>query len=383
MSGLRPRQPWSKRPIVVGLAAALVVVVLGATAGGVFLFQRQLAPGGPSTPQAEPCASPPSQPSTFSPASYKGLDYEFPTDAKGSYVGTEWLRAGNWPQTSKRLDADLSFLQRNHMGSVLRVFVGLDQLMVWDKNTGFVRYDQNALKRFDEALHIFQRHGFQLVLVLYDQEVQSSAGNFHFAALDGKHPEMRANYLRATYQFMQRYGSTPGVLGWDLFNEAYNSLGADGGVPRPPASDPVSPNYSDSVVHAWLRDLYTTAKCAAPNAWLTVSDTTEIYGHQHPDLSRYADCVDFYDIHVYDDQPQLQDWSAQLHKPVIVGEAGADEGSDHYDDQAYNAGVVRSILDQGQQYHVGPVLAHSDGSNVFTVNGRLTATGQVISSYGV
>src|SRR5437879_1762106 len=27
------------------------------------------------------------------------------------------------------------------------------------------------------------------------------------------------------------------IVGWDLFNEAYNSLGREGGLPRPPADD--------------------------------------------------------------------------------------------------------------------------------------------------
>ncbi|MBO0687965.1 MAG: cellulase family glycosylhydrolase [Candidatus Dormibacteraeota bacterium] len=378
----RPRLR-SRRTLVVALAAALIVVVGGVAAGVFWLSMRRSDTPVPGSASPASCAPKTAMPK-FQPASFKGIDYEFPTTVQGRYVGTEWLRAENWAQTSQRLDADLTFLQQNHMGNVLRVFVGLDQLMVWDKNRGFVRFDPNALKRFDEALSIFHRHGFQLVLVLYDQEDRSSAGNFHIAALDGNHDQMRANYLKATQLFMRQYGSTPGVLGWDLFNEAYNSLTADGGLPSASStsSDPVSPQYSTAVVHAWLRDLYAAAKCGAPQAWLTVSDATVIYGHDKPDLSKYADSVDFYDVHVYEDQPQLQDWTATLGKPVIIGEAGADEGSNHFDDQAYNAVAVHSVLVQGQQNQVSAVLAHSDGSNVFTIDGHLTATGRVISSYG-
>lgn len=360
---------------------ALIVLVGGAAIGAIVVNkQRSESAGGSGSAVAVGSCAPKAAMPPFRPATYKGLDYEYPTDLQGHYVGTEWLRAGNWPQTSKRLEADLTFLQQNHMGSVLRIFVGLDQLMVWDKKTGFVRYDPGALQRFDEALNIVRQHGFQLVLVLYDQEDRSSAGNFHFEALDGKHDQMRANYLKATQLFMQRYGSTPGVLGWDLFNEAYNSLTGDGGLPRPPRDDPVSPNLPDGVVHSWLHDLYTSAKCGAPQAWMTVSDSTEFYGHDNPDVGKYSDSVDFYDVHVYEDQPQLQDWTAKLGKPVIIGEAGADEASEHFNDQAYNAAAVRSILEQGQQNRVSAVLAHSDG-NVFTADGRLTATGRVISDF--
>jgi hypothetical protein len=378
----RPNLLQSRRTLIV-LAAALIVVVVGVAVGAFVLNMRRSDAPAPGSFSPTSCAPKAAMPQ-FQPASYKGIDYEFPTTAQGQYVGTEWLRAQNWPQTSQRLDADLTFLQQNRMGNVLRVFVGLDQLMVWDKNRGFVRYDPNALKRFDEALRAFQRHGFQLVLVLYDQENRSSAGNFRFAALDGKHEQMRANYLEATKLFMRQYGSTPGVLGWDLFNEAYNSLTGDGGLPAASStsSDPVSPQYSSSAVHAWLRDLYAAAKCGAPQAWLTVSDATVIYGHDNPDLAKYAGCVDFYDVHVYEDQPQLKDWSSTLGKPVIIGEAGADEGTNHFDDQAYNAEAVHSVLAQGQQAQVSAVLAHSDGSNVFTVDGHLTTTGRVVSSYG-
>lgn len=370
----------SRHSLIVALAAALAVVVAGVAAGAILVNARQSESSGAGSSVTPTSCAPKAQMPPFLPASYKGIDYEYPTDLKGHYVGTEWLRAANWPQTSKRLDADLTFLQQNHIGSVLRVYVSLDQLMVWDENQGFVRFDPDALNRFDEALGMFQRHGFQLVLVLYDQEDRSSAGNFHFQALDGRHEQMRANYLEATQLFMQRYGSTPGVLGWDLFNEAYNALSTDGGLPRS-GSDPVSPNLPDSVVHAWLHDLYVAAKCGAPQARMTVSDSTEFYGHSNPDLSKYSDAVDFYDLHVYDDQPQLQNWAAKLGKPVIVGETGADEASKHYEDQAYNAGAVRSVLQQGEQNQVSAVLVHSDGSNVFSVDGHLTATGRVISDF--
>ncbi|MDR0358284.1 MAG: hypothetical protein LBJ87_02305 [bacterium] len=375
----RPRLR-SRPALIVALAAALAVVVAGVAAGAILVNTRQSeSTGARSSVTPASCAAKAQMP-PLRPASYKGIDYEYPTDLKGHYVGTEWLRAANWPQTSKRLDADLTFLQQSHVGSVLRVYVGLDQLMVWDQSQGFVRFDPDALNRFDEALSMFRRHGFQLVLVLYDQEDRSSAGNFHFQALDGRHAQMRANYLKATQLFMQQYGSTPGVLGWDLFNEAYNALSPDGELSSS-GSDPVSPNLPDSVVHAWLHDLYVAAKCGAPQAWMTISDSTEFYGHSNPDLSKYSDAVDFYDVHVYDDQPQLQNWTAKLGKPVIVGETGADEESKHYEDQAYDAAAVRSVLRQGGQNQVSAVLVHSDGSNVFTVDGHLTATGRVISDF--
>src|SRR5205807_10636547 len=117
-------------------------------------------------------------------------------------------------------------------------------------------------------LDMFDAHHLKVMAVVFDQEEVSSPGNFHFVALDCHHATMRANYLRAVGQFFHRFGTRQTVVGWDLFNEAYNSLGREGGLSRPPADDPVSPNYSDQTVHAWIQDLYRTAKSAAPQARL-------------------------------------------------------------------------------------------------------------------
>jgi len=74
--------------------------------------------------------------------------------------------------------------------------------------------------------------------------------------------------------------------------------GINCGLPKLPAADPVSRNYPDATVHPPISDLYRVAKRAAPQAWLTVSGTTELYWRNPSDPQEYATAVDSYDVHV-------------------------------------------------------------------------------------
>jgi hypothetical protein len=141
----------------------------------------------------------------------------------------------------------------------------------------------------------------------------------------------------------------------------------------------VSPNYSDQVVHDWLRDLYQTAKRAAPEARFTVSDATELYWNPDPDLTKYQDVVDFYDIHIYDDIPRYPDWKSLLRKPYIVGEAGASTANGHLDDQTINSRAVDDLLRGAKAAGVSTVLVQG---RVFTLNrDSLTPTGVEVSQF--
>jgi hypothetical protein len=308
-----------------------------------------------------------------------GLNYGAPHTMSGEWVGTEWLRPGEWQATRPALAADLDFIQQHNLGKVIRLFVGLDQTMVWKANEGFDGFDESALDNFSATLDMLDARGLKIVAVLYDQEVVGSTGNFHFEALDGKHAIMRRNYLRATDEFLRRFGKRSTVIGWDLFNEAYNSLGQDGHLPPPPHADPVSPQYSDQVVHDWLRDLYRVAKAAAPPARFTVSDTTEIYWNPDPNLGLYSDVVDFYDVHIYDDHPRYPSWLVQLRKPFIVGEAGASTANGHYDNQALNSVAVDYLLAHAQAAGASTVLAQGQA---FSPNrDALTPTGAAVAGF--
>lgn len=324
--------------------------------------------------------------STLSFPSSKGLNYGIPRTERGEYVGTQWLRSGPgkdyWSSVRPAIAADLDFIVRHNLGNVVRTFIGLDQAMIWDAQDGFQGFDDRTLSHFEETLDLFDARRVKMIAVLYDQEEVGNVGNFHFAALDGNHPRMRSNYLRATALFLQRFGQRKTIVAWDLFNEAYINLGRDGGFPPPPAPDPVSPGYSRSVVQAWLQDLYRAAKRAAPTAWFTVSDA-QLYWSPHPDLSRYDGILDFYDIHIYDDHPKLPDWKSALHKPYIIGEAGAGIKGNHFRDQRINPGAVRYFLEHAEAAGVSLVLVHAIADdNVFpATRDRLTPTGVVLANF--
>jgi hypothetical protein len=308
-----------------------------------------------------------------------GLNYGMPHTASGEWVGTQWLRPAYWDSTRPALAADLDFIQHYNLGRVLRVFIGLDQVIVWNADQGFDGFDQAGLDHFSAALDMFDARGIKVVAVLYDQEVVGGSGNFHFNALDGSHPIMRRNYLRATDEFLRRYGERSTIIGWDLFNEAYNSLGQDGHLPKPPHADPVSPNYPDQVVHDWMKDLYQVARRAAPSAWFTFSDATELYWNPSPDMTKYQDVVDFYDIHIYDDNPRYPDWKSELHKPYIVGEAGASTANSHLDDQAINSRAIDYLLQHALPAGVSTVLVQG---RAFSSNrDALTPTGTAVADY--
>ncbi|HVS05596.1 MAG TPA: hypothetical protein VHK65_05450 [Candidatus Dormibacteraeota bacterium] len=320
-------------------------------------------------------------------ASVKGLNYGIPLGLDGRWIGTTWLRSGtgvkdNWNVAYPQIVADLDFVQQRHLGRVIRLFIGLDQLMEWNDGTGFIGFHEGSLANFQQMVSLFAARDLQMVAVLYDQEETSSPGNFHFEALDGQHAEMRAGYLRATQAFMARFGSEPAIVAWDLFNEAYGSLGPDAGHPPPPAGDPISPNFPDSIVHGFLHDLYSAAKAAAPHSWLTVSDGN-LYVQPAPDLSRFDDILDFYDLHIYEDHPALRELRRRLDKPFILGEAGASLKGDHLHDQRIEATAVRDFLDQAIGSGALAVLMHSiSDQNLFlATHDRLTPAGEVLSSF--
>jgi cellulase (glycosyl hydrolase family 5) len=353
-----------KRPrVVISTLLALVVV-----AGGISTWLYAVAAASPEVLEG------PSQ---------AGLNYGMPHTIDGQWVGTEWLRSrsigGSWEDTQPALAADLDFIQQHHLGRVIRLFVGLDQAMVWNDHEGFDGFDEPTLQHFSQALDMLDARGIEAVVVIFDQEVVASRGNFHTEALDGNHAAMRRHYLAALGEFMQRFGARKTVIGWDLFNEAYNSLGRDGHLPPPPHADPISPNYSDQTVHQWLSDLYRTARQAAPEARFTVSDSTELYWNPNPDLAKYQDVVDFYDIHVYDDNPRYPNWRWLLHKPYIVGEAGASSVNQHYEDQALNSKAVTYLLDHSQSAGVSFVLVQ--GAAFSPSRDSLTPTGAVVAGF--
>jgi hypothetical protein len=365
-------------PVVSGTAKALVTVLAGACllwgCGG-----GTVDGGARPTPT---CASG-DRPARFSPPSFKGINYGVPDTASGAWVGTSWLRSGtgqddNWDKVRPALEADLAFIEANHLGQTLRIFVGLDQAMRWDARTGFQGFYGEVLDNFQTTLRMVAAHHLRAIVVVYDHEVTTTRGDFRVQALDGTHPAMRQSYLTALYEFLRRFGTDPAVLGWDLFNEAYNSLGKDGGLPPPDQAAPgeaASPGYANETILAWLRDLHAIAVCAAPGAWYTASDSTELVG-RFPKTDPYQGAVDFYDLHIYEDDPSIPDLRA-LKLPAILGEVGP--APDHLSDQSRATTALRLALDRGRKQGAAAVLAHQDGGILYH-RSNLTQTGRLLAS---
>jgi hypothetical protein len=144
--------------------------------------------------------------------SIKGLQHDGPAAASGQWLGTRWLllgtaAGGSWEAAMPRLQADMDFIASHQLAQLVRVFIGLDQLMEWNATTGFVGFDPAAMKNLDEALGMFDALHLRVLAVVSDQEEVSSPGNFHFEALDGRHPVIRANYFTAIDQFFHLLGA--------------------------------------------------------------------------------------------------------------------------------------------------------------------------------
>src|SRR5262249_15227442 len=107
--------------------------------------------------------------------SIKGLNYDRPAAANGQWLGTRWLRAaGSWDAARPRLQADLDLIVAHHLGRVQRLSTGLAQLMFWDSSSGFVRFDDAALRNLNEALDMSDGHQLK-VLAVYARRLAGRA----------------------------------------------------------------------------------------------------------------------------------------------------------------------------------------------------------------
>ncbi len=272
--------------------------------------------------------------------------------------------------------SDLSFINAQHLGSFQRVWISLDQLMNWNGTTGYAGYNSQGLANVDDMLHRAAAAGLKLDLVLfvYTSDV-SHTNEFHPEALDGNHAAMRANYLQAVRDFVTHLAADPidtsAVAVLDLQQEGYYQLEVYFYTPRHLGlwdySMPVWPQSEQcyvlgntlctggsaghgcvsgsgaidttcldvNIIEPWFKDLYTTAKAAAPAFSYTVSDTGRLlttgtgpYSSQAWQVSLYP--VDAYDIHLYSDAPGTETarWSSglTLPKPWFAGEAGCTSG---------------------------------------------------------
>ena len=84
-----------------------------------------------------------------------------------------WLTESCWNNPSiadpprKQLMSDLRFVTSQHIGSLQRVWISLDQLMLWNSGRGFDGWQPGALQRVDDMLAIYHQYHVQVILVLF------------------------------------------------------------------------------------------------------------------------------------------------------------------------------------------------------------------------
>ncbi len=268
------------------------------------------------------------------------------------------------PITAKNLIAyDMNYMQSHNLGTFTRIVVSIDQLFdqsKWNATTGFGGYDPQSLANLDDMLSAVAANHMKtdLVLFLYEQGEATGLGNqFHPEALDGNHAQMRANYLIALSQLMTHIAANPTDMAAvnivDLQDEAYYQLdqyfnigtnvgiwnftepawdltpgsayqqcltlgnnqctgGSNGHGCMTSSGVPDTTCVHVNISYPWMKDMYTTAKAAAPQMLFTVSDaggsllTTN--PTNNPFLSQayllpFYQYTDVYDEHMYDDNP--------------------------------------------------------------------------------
>ncbi|HZT96487.1 MAG TPA: hypothetical protein VFB34_06585 [Chloroflexota bacterium] len=289
------------------------------------------------------------------PLSYTGLNYYDPTDYFTGCHEWTWLEPRcYWTGLRGRSDraqlvSDLNFVRRQRLGSLLRVWVSLDQLMRIGTDGAFAGYQPPALQDVDDMLRQFASHRMRVVLVLLAYSPQSGWLNqFKPWALDGRHPGLRAGYLRAVRLFIRHLAANPGDVHTapiiELQTEPYyqleqyfadpTKLGAFASCGSSIDTGPVSNGCIDRrIVHPWLVDLYNTARAASKRFLYTEADTGRLLTTNAADqrywISMYP--ADVYDIHAYAGTPWLEAgrWASgrNLPKPWFAGEAGCGSGN--------------------------------------------------------
>jgi hypothetical protein len=328
----------------------------------------------------------------FSPLTYAGIDYAPSTKGMRGRCAEQWtyLKPACWSSgMRRRIRTDIRFIVDHRLGRFHRIWLSLDQLFgCWKPVTGFCGYDRAALANLDEMLHAFARARIRLDIILFQQEQTNS---FHFEALDGKHPRMRANYIKAVAEFVRHVAADSvaarAVAVIDLQNEAYFQIEShlEGSVSRSGA--PCDDTCMDTnVILPWIRDLYRAAKAAAPRFLYTVSDTDRLMEDPGVWIPRYP--VDVYDIHFYEDDPwnrsaEYAESARSLTKPWFAGEVGCGNGNSvctYNGNSPMTQQVDAWWLENLKKYGAKAVLVENVDT-VFTVGKRyrLTGVGRLIA----
>jgi hypothetical protein len=270
---------------------------------------------------------------TFS-VPYGGTNYYAPHSADCPFYSS-WT-ADCYAATREVIVSDMEFMSRQGGGNFQRLWISLDQLFAcWDPATGFCGYDRQVLANVADTLRIMAEHGQKADLVLFAQSNRASDVNyFRHEALDGRHGEMRQNYITAARQFVEYIAAdataSSAVAVIDIQNEGFfmnreallqldTACGESGGC------------IDRTLTKPFFDEVYATLKEVAPQFLYTVSALKgELLGEDMDYwLSMYT--VDVYDVHLYVTDPASKTAlfanARNLPKPWFAGEVGT-ENSD-------------------------------------------------------
>lgn len=282
------------------------------------------------------------------PVGYAGVDYYEPSNYFTHCADYTWLQAscynsptlGDTPR--QQLISDLTFIRSRKIVKTMRLWISLDQLMLWNQQTGFAGYAPGALANLDDVLSIFHQYRVRAVLVLFSYASTPLINEFRPEALDGLHPAMRAGYIRAVRVFMRHLAANPIDRATapliELQNEPYYQLeeyfkdparlGAYQGCAHVTVTDWGC--VDTRIIHPWLKALYRAARSAAPHGfYYSFSDTGRMF-EKYAYWSRMYP-GDIINEHVYDSTPaihrNLYSRGRFFRKPWIVTEAGCNVGA--------------------------------------------------------
>lgn len=207
-----------------------------------------------------------------------------------------------------------------HGGNFFRTWICSWNLPIdWNKSFNSTRYtasdeyfNPSACKRMDRLVNLSDSLGVYMMLTLGMGAYELRDGGMSPTAADFfVNIESRKRYKNRLRYFIARWGFSPSIAAWELFNEVDNVQFSDKNKTIP----------ADSIV-AWHDEMSTYIKAIDPYKHLV---TTSISHRDLPGLNSLKN-IDFNQKHIYKNTssiaPTINQYEAKFQKPYVIGEYG-------------------------------------------------------------
>lgn len=239
-----------------------------------------------------------------------------------------WTTFGSdYAQCRTQLLSDYDFLGKNHV-KMLRIWPLLSTF-AYNKSTNSWGRLNNYITNLDEVLAEFGINHMKAHLTL--QSTPDCSNPHEYTSDRGYlfNPDLVQNqtiqdeFISSFTEFITRYKDNPDIGAYDFINEINKAITA---APPPAENGGLCGLYYDDnrslKIKALLRRMYTVAKSIDKIHPITFSSGGD-YPLVSPVMKVVHDVVDFYDIHMYSDDPASSYESFPTYdKPVIQGEVG-------------------------------------------------------------